>query len=172
MFISTDIKVKTDETTEQSTAHVAVIITISLVAISVIIAVTVVITCRRQGDNRRKSTRRPKAGTDPENPEGVPLLPSMLEWEIQKTEELFEETAIYHKVKERLGNFRHVTISGASGDGKTSMALMLGSEYQKKGYELYFVHNISEFELCSEIQGKFLCFIFDDIFGTVEISTD
>ncbi|XP_071099037.1 serine/threonine-protein phosphatase 6 regulatory ankyrin repeat subunit B-like [Haliotis cracherodii] len=193
-FISTDVKVKTNETTGLSTVHVAVIITISLVAIIVIIVVTVVIKRRRQTDNRRKSTRRPKAGADPENPEGEPLLPrgralttsndqtedecagvmerGMLEWEIQKTEELFEETAIYNKVKERLENFRHVTISGASGEGKTSMALKLGSEYQKKGYELYFVNSISEFKLCSERKGKNMCFIFDDIFGTVGISTD
>ncbi|XP_048249105.1 protein draper-like [Haliotis rufescens] len=69
--ITKDVKVKTDETTGLSTAHVAVIITVPLVAISVIIVVTVVI--KRQY-NRRKSNRRPTAVTDPENPEDEPLL--------------------------------------------------------------------------------------------------
>ncbi|XP_048239007.1 uncharacterized protein LOC124117623 [Haliotis rufescens] len=95
-----------------------------------------------------------------------------LEREIQKTEALFEETAIYQTVRTHLENSRHVTITGASGDGKTSMALMLGSEYLKKGYELYLVNNISEFKLSCVRQDKDQCFIFDDIFGTVGMSTD
>ncbi|XP_071098478.1 serine/threonine-protein phosphatase 6 regulatory ankyrin repeat subunit A-like [Haliotis cracherodii] len=165
----TDVKVTTDETTGLSTAHVAVIITLSLVAIIAIIVVAGVIKRRRQSDNRGKSNRRPKAGTDPENPEGEPLLSNILQ---RETEQVFVETALYHKVKERLERFRHVTISGASGEGKTSMALMLGSEYQKKGYELYFVDDISEFKLSVVSQDKDQCFIFDDIFGTVGMSTD
>ncbi|XP_048249106.1 serine/threonine-protein phosphatase 6 regulatory ankyrin repeat subunit C-like [Haliotis rufescens] len=96
----------------------------------------------------------------------------MLEGEIQKTEALFEETAVYQTVRTHLENARHVTITGASGDGKTSIALMLGSEYKKKGHELYFVKNVSEFKLSCVRQDKDQCFIFDDIFGTVGMSTD
>ncbi|XP_071098473.1 uncharacterized protein [Haliotis cracherodii] len=167
--VTEDVKVKTDETTGVSTAHVAVIITISLVASIVIIIVAVVIKRRRQRSNRRRSTRRPKAGTDPEDPEGEPLLSNILK---RETEQVFVVTALYNKVKERLEKFRHVTISGAAGEGKTSMALMLGSEYQNKGYELYFVDDISQFKLSVVVQDKDQCFIFDDIFGTVGMSTD
>ncbi|XP_071098527.1 uncharacterized protein [Haliotis cracherodii] len=189
VFHRREVQVKADETTGLSTTLIAVIITISLVAIIFIIVVIVLAIFVR-----RKSTSRQTVVTDPEVPECEPLLPrapvpptskdktmdeypgvmerDRLEREIQKTEALFEETAIYQTVRTHLENSRHVTITGASGDGKTSMALMLGSEYLKKGYELYLVNNISEFKLSCVRPDKDQCFIFDDIFGTVGMSTD
>ncbi|XP_046343526.2 serine/threonine-protein phosphatase 6 regulatory ankyrin repeat subunit B-like isoform X2 [Haliotis rufescens] len=83
--------------------------------------------------------------------------------EINNTRTLFVETENFKKVREMLATFHHVTISGAPGEGKTSMALMLGAEYRKQGYELVLVDDLSQVNL-SDWQGHDVCVIFDDIF--------
>ncbi|XP_067653650.1 serine/threonine-protein phosphatase 6 regulatory ankyrin repeat subunit B-like [Haliotis asinina] len=84
---------------------------------------------------------------------------------INHTRTLFVETETFKKVRDILETFHHVTISGAPGEGKTSMALMLGAEYRKQGYELILVEDLDKVRLSDwQDDGKHVCLIFDDIF--------
>ncbi|XP_048250897.1 serine/threonine-protein phosphatase 6 regulatory ankyrin repeat subunit B-like isoform X1 [Haliotis rufescens] len=91
------------------------------------------------------------------------MEPDPIDREINNTRTLFVETENFKKVREMLETFHHVTISGAPGAGKTSMALMLGDEYRTQGYELVMVEDLSQVNL-SDWQGHDVCVIFDDIF--------
>ncbi|XP_067653767.1 serine/threonine-protein phosphatase 6 regulatory ankyrin repeat subunit B-like [Haliotis asinina] len=87
--------------------------------------------------------------------------------------DLFVETKGFRKVKEKLEASGHVTISGAPGAGKTSMALMLGAEYRKQGYEVVLAEDAGTFQLADCLcKGKYVCVIFDDIFQNVGPSMD
>ncbi|XP_046570457.1 uncharacterized protein LOC124278734 isoform X3 [Haliotis rubra] len=97
----------------------------------------------------------------------------MLQMNLKRVKDIFEKTATYRTVKELLEKYGHVTISGASGEGKTSIALMIGADLRNQGYELVFVDDVDKFELKNcELRGKKVCLILDDIFGTVGLSTD
>ncbi|XP_046555564.1 uncharacterized protein LOC124264824 [Haliotis rubra] len=97
----------------------------------------------------------------------------MLEMNLKRVKDVFEKTANYKRVKERLEKYGHVTMSGASGEGKTSIALMIGADLRNQGYELVFVDDVDKFELKNcDLRGKKVCLILDDIFGTVGLSTD
>ncbi|XP_048237152.1 serine/threonine-protein phosphatase 6 regulatory ankyrin repeat subunit A-like [Haliotis rufescens] len=91
------------------------------------------------------------------------LQPDQIDREINNTRTLFVETENFKKVREMLEAFHHVTISGAPGEGKTSMALMLGAEYRKQGYEVVLVDDLSQVNF-SDWQGHDVCVIVDDIF--------
>ncbi|XP_048251668.1 uncharacterized protein LOC124112881 isoform X2 [Haliotis rufescens] len=97
----------------------------------------------------------------------------LLEINFKRVKDVFVKTAIYRRVKDQLEKYGHVTISGASGEGKTSTALMIGANLRKQGYELVFVDDVDTFKLDNcELLGKKVCLILDDIFGTVGLSTD
>ncbi|XP_046360028.2 uncharacterized protein LOC124137670 isoform X2 [Haliotis rufescens] len=86
---------------------------------------------------------------------------------------IFHPTEPYKAVEQKLKEFGHVTICGASGEGKTTMALVLGSRYRGKDYEVVFVDNIEKFDLdlcLSRHPRVFL--IVDDMFGTVGLSAN
>ncbi|XP_046568223.1 uncharacterized protein LOC124276596 isoform X2 [Haliotis rubra] len=70
--------------------------------------------------------------------------------------------------KQLLEKHGHVSICGAPGDGKTSIALMICEAYQQQGYETVFVENIEHFDVdtVSKRQSHMLV-VFDDIFGCV-----
>ncbi|XP_071102746.1 ankyrin repeat domain-containing protein 17-like [Haliotis cracherodii] len=86
---------------------------------------------------------------------------------------IFLPTEPYKDVKRKLKEFGHVTICGASGEGKTTMALVLGSQYRCKGYEVVFVDNIEKFDLDHCLSSHPRVFlIVDDMFGTVGLSAN
>ncbi|XP_046568341.1 serine/threonine-protein phosphatase 6 regulatory ankyrin repeat subunit B-like isoform X2 [Haliotis rubra] len=87
--------------------------------------------------------------------------------------DLFVETEGYREVKDKLETLGHVTITGAPGAGKTSMALMLGAEFRRQGYELVLVEDVGTFQLSDILsKDKDICVIFDDIFQNVGPSMD
>ncbi|XP_071105461.1 uncharacterized protein [Haliotis cracherodii] len=96
-----------------------------------------------------------------------------LDLQISDAEEIFVETKSFRTVKQKLEQHGHVTICGASGEGKTTAALKLGSQYRKRGYKLAFVDRIEQFDLDSFLSSSPRVFlIIDDMFGTVGLSTD
>ncbi|XP_048252505.1 serine/threonine-protein phosphatase 6 regulatory ankyrin repeat subunit B-like isoform X2 [Haliotis rufescens] len=155
-----------------------VVIIVPIIIIIIICLVTVVVVAFIV----RKRKKRRKNG-DGRSPEDIPLMersraafgklghgldeqrmePDPIDREINNTRTLFVETENFKKVREMLETFHHVTISGAPGEGKTSMALMLGAEYRKQGYELVLVDDLAQVNL-SDWQGHDVCVIFDDIF--------
>ncbi|XP_071105463.1 serine/threonine-protein phosphatase 6 regulatory ankyrin repeat subunit B-like [Haliotis cracherodii] len=96
-----------------------------------------------------------------------------LDLQISDAEEIFVETESFRTVKQKLKQHCHVTICGASGEGKTTAALKLGSQYRKRGYKLAFVDRIEQFDLDSFLSSSPKVFlIIDDMFGTVRLTTD
>ncbi|XP_048238818.1 uncharacterized protein LOC124122865 isoform X1 [Haliotis rufescens] len=96
-----------------------------------------------------------------------------LDLRTDEARKIFHPTEPYKTVEQTLKEFGHVTICGASGEGKTTMALVLGSRYRRKGYEVMFVDNIEKFDLdlcLSRHPRVFL--IVDDMFGTVGLSAN
>ncbi|XP_067653648.1 serine/threonine-protein phosphatase 6 regulatory ankyrin repeat subunit B-like isoform X2 [Haliotis asinina] len=171
----------TSQTTEAAASKPAtdvVVIVIPVVVIIlclVIVSVVVCIVLRRR--RRRKANIESrfqediplmeKSGIDAAEPEGgVPQQElDPLGQKINNTRTLFVETESFKKGRDILETFHHVTISGAPGEGKTSMALMLGAEYRKQGYELILVEDLDKVRLSDwQDDGKHVCLIFDDIF--------
>ncbi|XP_046359772.2 serine/threonine-protein phosphatase 6 regulatory ankyrin repeat subunit B-like [Haliotis rufescens] len=96
-----------------------------------------------------------------------------LDLQIRDAKGIFVETESFRTVKRKLIDFGHVTICGASGEGKTTAALVLGSQYRQRGYTLAFVDRIEQFDLDSFMSSSHRIFlIIDDMFGTVGLSTD
>ncbi|XP_071108799.1 uncharacterized protein [Haliotis cracherodii] len=96
-----------------------------------------------------------------------------LELRLTEARKTFIETEIYRTVKQKVKLFGHVTIYGASGEGKTTMALMLGSRYRNRGYQVVFVESIEKFDLDSCLSSTPRVFlIIDDMFGTAGLSTN
>ncbi|XP_071099013.1 serine/threonine-protein phosphatase 6 regulatory ankyrin repeat subunit B-like [Haliotis cracherodii] len=105
--------------------------------------------------------------------DAVNLVPDILEQKVKDIKRVFIETESFKKMKENLKTFGHVTISGAPVAGKTSMALMLGAEYRKQGYELVLVEDVDKVQLSDFLdKGKNLCVIFDDVLKTVRSHMD
>ncbi|XP_046565852.1 uncharacterized protein LOC124274532 isoform X2 [Haliotis rubra] len=87
--------------------------------------------------------------------------------------DLFVETEGYREVKDKLETLGHVIISGGPGAGKTSMALMLGAEFRRHGYEVVLVEDVGTFQLSDCLcKDKDVCVIFDDVFQSVGPSMD
>ncbi|XP_048244351.1 uncharacterized protein LOC125376575 [Haliotis rufescens] len=96
-----------------------------------------------------------------------------LDLRTDEAKKIFLPTEPYKDVKRKLKAFGHVTICGASGEGKTTMALVLGSQYRDKGYEVVFVDNIEKFDLDQCLSSHPRVFlIVDDMFGTVGLSAN
>ncbi|XP_048244343.1 serine/threonine-protein phosphatase 6 regulatory ankyrin repeat subunit C-like isoform X2 [Haliotis rufescens] len=96
-----------------------------------------------------------------------------LDLRTDEAKKIFLPTEPYKDVKRKLKEFGHVTICGASGEGKTTMALVLGSQYRDKGYEVVFVDNIEKFDLDHCLSSHPRVFlIVDDMFGTVGLSAN
>ncbi|XP_048244328.1 uncharacterized protein LOC125376359 isoform X3 [Haliotis rufescens] len=96
-----------------------------------------------------------------------------LDLRTDEAKKIFLATEPYKDVKRKLKAFGHVTICGASGEGKTTMALVLGSQYRDKGYEVVFVDNIEKFDLDQCLSSHPRVFlIVDDMFGTVGLSAN
>ncbi|XP_071098531.1 serine/threonine-protein phosphatase 6 regulatory ankyrin repeat subunit B-like [Haliotis cracherodii] len=171
-----------DTATTQPTdlAATLVPVVIILIVVAIILAVVLHKLKRRRGrsDNSPAEDvclieRQPEAGqcTSPRDEDILcshsdgEKLPRDLPCQIEHIKDLFIETGSFKEVKEKLNRFGHVTISGAPGEGKTSMALMLGAEYRKQGYELVLVEDVGTLQLSDCLgQGKDVCVIFDDIF--------
>ncbi|XP_071102744.1 uncharacterized protein [Haliotis cracherodii] len=96
-----------------------------------------------------------------------------LDLRTDEAKKIFLPTEPFKDVKQKLKAFGHVTICGASGEGKTTMALVLGSQYRDKGYEVVFVDNIEKFDLDQCLSSHPRVFlIVDDMFGTVGLSSN
>ncbi|XP_071088855.1 uncharacterized protein [Haliotis cracherodii] len=96
-----------------------------------------------------------------------------LDLQISDAEEVFVEAEAFRTAKRKLEELGHVTICGASGEGKTTTALMLGSHYRRNGYKLALVDRIDQFDLDSFLSSAPRVFlIIDDMFGSVGLSTD
>ncbi|XP_067653872.1 uncharacterized protein [Haliotis asinina] len=101
------------------------------------------------------------------------LPPGTLGQKIKDSEKVFVESESFKKAQEKLDMFGHVTITGGPGEGKTSMALMLGAEYRKQGYELVLTEDHNKVRLTDYLHtGKDVCVIFDDIFKTIRSHKD
>ncbi|XP_046555562.1 serine/threonine-protein phosphatase 6 regulatory ankyrin repeat subunit A-like [Haliotis rubra] len=170
-------------TTEASSSEPEVdllVIIIPIIVIIICLVIPAVVVCLvRKRKRRRKAdfenrfqedipllektgagAARPERGVAQHNPESDPLGQK-----INNARALFVETASFEKVREMLETFHHVTISGAPGEGKTSMALMFGAEYRKQGYQLIVVEDLDNVQLSDwQGDGKDVCLIFDDIF--------
>ncbi|XP_046569007.1 uncharacterized protein LOC124277380 [Haliotis rubra] len=66
-----------------------------------------------------------------------------LDLRTDEARKIFAPTEAYRKVKQKLKEFGHVTICGASGEGKTTMALMLGSQYRQRSHEKLYKLNLT-----------------------------
>ncbi|XP_048249071.1 serine/threonine-protein phosphatase 6 regulatory ankyrin repeat subunit B-like isoform X2 [Haliotis rufescens] len=96
-----------------------------------------------------------------------------LEQRLKDVRKVFVKTESFKQMKEKLKTFGHVTISGSPGEGKTSMALMLGAEYRKQGYELVLLEDVDKVQLSDFIdKGKDVCVILDDVLKTVRSNMD
>ncbi|XP_048256997.1 serine/threonine-protein phosphatase 6 regulatory ankyrin repeat subunit C-like isoform X2 [Haliotis rufescens] len=105
--------------------------------------------------------------------DNVNLLSETDERKIKDIQSIFVETEAFEEVKERLQMVGHVTISGAPGSGKTSMALMLGAEYRRQGYELVLIEDVDKVQLSDFLdKDRDVCVIFDDMFKTFRSYTD
>ncbi|XP_048252493.1 serine/threonine-protein phosphatase 6 regulatory ankyrin repeat subunit A-like isoform X3 [Haliotis rufescens] len=171
-----------DTTTTQPTNLAAILVPVFIVIIvvAIILAVVLLKLKRRRGRSDNSPAERlsliekqPEAGQCTSSRDEDTLcshsdgekLPRDLPCQIEDIKGLFIETESFKEVKEKLNRFGHVTISGAPGEGKTSMALMLGAEYRKQGYELVLVEDVGTLQLSDCLgQGKDVCVIFDDIF--------
>ncbi|XP_048250895.1 uncharacterized protein LOC124118684 isoform X2 [Haliotis rufescens] len=179
------------ETTTTQPTHLPVILVsvfIVIVVVAIILAVVVLKLRRNKSRRKRKGGRsdnspaedvrlieqQPEAGqcTSPRDEEIQEMshsdgdkLPNDLPYQMKDIKDLFIETESFNLVKEKLKTFGHVTISGAPGSGKTSMALMLGAEYRRQGYELVLFEDVGTVQLSDCLgRGKDVCVIFDDIF--------
>ncbi|XP_071115843.1 uncharacterized protein [Haliotis cracherodii] len=98
---------------------------------------------------------------------------ALLDKEMANTAKDFVKTDIYRKVKETLEKHGHVTMSGAAGGGKTAIGLTLGRHYQKEGFDIVYVVDISKFSMDDyAIHETNMCFIFHDILRTTELSRE
>ncbi|XP_067650306.1 uncharacterized protein, partial [Haliotis asinina] len=87
---------------------------------------------------------------------------------IKQLNEVFQEIGTLHKAKELVKRHSHVTLCGAPGDGKTSIALKICEKYLQKKYEVLFVDNTEEFQVDAIIQRQcHMLIVFDDIFGSI-----
>ncbi|XP_067648810.1 uncharacterized protein [Haliotis asinina] len=101
------------------------------------------------------------------------LSQASLSIRIRQLNEVFEEVGTLHKTEERLKRHSHVTVCGAPGDGKTSIALKICEKYLPKKYEVLFVDNIEEFQVDTIIQRQcHMLIVFDDIFGSVSFPSN
>ncbi|XP_048243228.1 serine/threonine-protein phosphatase 6 regulatory ankyrin repeat subunit C-like [Haliotis rufescens] len=87
--------------------------------------------------------------------------------------EYFVDIHALQTAQQLLEKHGHVSICGAPGDGKTSIALKICEAYQQKGYETLFVENIERFDVdtISKRQSHMLV-VFDDMFGSVTFSSN
>ncbi|XP_046543664.1 uncharacterized protein LOC124253860 [Haliotis rubra] len=96
-----------------------------------------------------------------------------LDLRTDEARKIFAPSEAYRKVKQKLKEFGYVTICGASGEGKTTMALMLASRYRQKGHEVVFVDSLKKFDFdrCLSTYSR-VFLIVDDLFGTVGVSAN
>ncbi|XP_046555196.1 serine/threonine-protein phosphatase 6 regulatory ankyrin repeat subunit B-like isoform X2 [Haliotis rubra] len=122
----------------------------------------------------KQSAPAQNTSSQDEETQGTLILQTDLPNELRKgISDIFVETDSLNKVKEKLEKFGHVTISGGPGEGKTSMALMLGAAYRRHGYEVVLVEDVGTFQLSECLcKSKDVCVIFDDVFQNVGPSMD
>ncbi|XP_048243674.1 uncharacterized protein LOC124141914 [Haliotis rufescens] len=92
---------------------------------------------------------------------------------VELLNEYFVDIHALQTAQQLLEKHGHVSICGAPGDGKTSIALKICEAYQQKRYETVFVENIERFDVdtISKRQSHMLV-VFDDIFGSVTFSSN
>ncbi|XP_041348860.1 uncharacterized protein LOC121368269 [Gigantopelta aegis] len=100
-------------------------------------------------------------------------LPKLLEVKIKSAKKVFVETKSYCSVRSSLEKNGYVTITGGSGSGKTTMALMLMEEYRQRDHAVFFIENIEDLDLDKMVeikQPKLL--VIDDVMGSVSATQD
>ncbi|XP_048243898.1 uncharacterized protein LOC124124931 [Haliotis rufescens] len=92
---------------------------------------------------------------------------------VELLKEYFVDIHALQTAQQLLEKHGHVSICGAPGDGKTSIALKICEAYQQKRYKTLFVENIERFDVdtISKRQSHMLV-VFDDIFGSVTFSSN
>ncbi|XP_071088965.1 serine/threonine-protein phosphatase 6 regulatory ankyrin repeat subunit B-like [Haliotis cracherodii] len=92
---------------------------------------------------------------------------------VELLKQYFVDIHALQTAQQLLEKHGHVSICGAPGDGKTSIALIICEAYQQKRYETVFVENIERFDVdtISKRQSHMLV-VFDDIFGSVTFSSN
>ncbi|XP_048251598.1 uncharacterized protein LOC124122347 isoform X3 [Haliotis rufescens] len=126
-------------------------------------------------EKRRASGRKQSGSTfqREDNSNAGVMSKELLAKEIAKIEEVFVKTENFRKVRETLEKHGHVTMSGAAGGGKKSIALMLGKHYQKEGFKVVHVVDASKFKLDDKkAPGEKVCFVFHDISRTIDLNRD
>ncbi|XP_046567709.1 protein draper-like isoform X3 [Haliotis rubra] len=72
-------------------------------------------------------------------PETGIMTEDLLLQRMAQAEVLFEKTTIYHTVRKELKKHKHVTMSGTAGGGKTAIALVLGKQYNDRGFKVFWL---------------------------------
>ncbi|XP_067653396.1 uncharacterized protein [Haliotis asinina] len=157
---------------EEADNLTAILVPVVLVAVVVTVGTVVVVLLWRR---RRNSAQHANEATVEEM---TPLQTGitsedLLQQKMEEAENVFEKTGIYYTVKKELETHRHVTLCGTAGGGKTTIALKLGKQYKNRGFKVYFVIDVCKLNLTECLTGEDkVCFIFNDIFKTVELPRD
>ncbi|XP_046554104.1 uncharacterized protein LOC124263493 isoform X2 [Haliotis rubra] len=175
---------------EEADNLAAILVPVFLVVavVTTVVTVVVVLLWRRRKNSAQYAgasfNRKPLLSpghTDEEGAEARETTPpragimheDLLQQEMKQTESVFKKTGIYNRVKTELERHKHVTMSGTAGGGKTAIALMLGKQYNDRGFKVFFVTDVCKINLLGCLAGEEkVCFIFHDIFKTVDLARD
>ncbi|XP_048251586.1 uncharacterized protein LOC124122349 [Haliotis rufescens] len=174
---------------EKAKRLAVILVPVFLIAIIAVFVTVIVLLIWRRRNKRPQDTsdafiRQPQATSGDTDEEGdavemEPLINSgvmsedIMDMEMSKAGEAFVKTETYRRVKQTLKEHGHVTLSGFAGGGKTAIASQLLKHCKKRGFLIVHVTDVCKFMVHDNlVEGKSMCFIFHDIFKTVDLTRD